>query len=467
MPRRPLSISLRLTVWFGIILLTGWFLFGAAMWFTLKHTLTGERRQTLDRRLDRLQDLLRRDAQQSNDDRYSDFHDFASATGNGLVEVFHVDGELYWPSPSAAADGFSWPRADYRSGEQFLHATTNGQPYWVMVRPYRMGDVDVILAAAAPEAGNRLLLDRFWNGLVTSAPLLLIIAMAGGYWISRRALSPVDRITAKARSISIRNLSERLPVTRTSDELERLSETCNDMLERLEIAVRRLKQFTADASHELRGPLSLTRLVAEVAMRNPQLDATSRASFQEIADESIRAATLLEEMLARADAEPVDISLEPVELSVLVEETCAMGRKLAAQRGVLIEFVDSVGSSNEPMMVLGHAPSLRRMLWILLDNAIKYTPATGEVRVTMRRIKQVAMVEVADTGIGIAAADLPRVFDRFYRADPSRAEVEGIGLGLSIAKWIADRHRAEIRVESHEGKGSTFTLCFGLAEATA
>ncbi|SEG72130.1 heavy metal sensor kinase [Bryocella elongata] len=464
MPRRPLSISLRLTIWFGIILLAGWFLFGAAMWFTLKHTLTGERRQTLDRRLDRLQELLHRDAMQSPEDRYSDFHDFASATGNGLMEVFKTNGELYWPSPSSAAKSFPWPHVEQTSDEKFVHVTANGQPYWLMSRPYRIGATDVVLVAAAPESGNRLLLDRFWNGLVTSAPLLLIVAMAGGYWISRRALSPVDRITATARSIGIRNLSERLPVTSSSDELQRLTETCNDMLERLEHAVRRLKQFTADASHELRGPLSLTRLIAEVALRSPEVDATSRASFLEIAEESTRAANLLEELLelARADAEPLDISLEPVDLNLLVEEVCTMGRKLAAERGVAVQFVDT---PREPTVVLGHAPSLRRMLWILVDNAIKYTPTAGDVRVTMHRKQQNAIVQVVDTGIGIAAADLPRVFDRFYRADPSRAEVEGVGLGLSIAKWIADRHRAEIHVESLEGKGSTFTLCFSTAPA--
>jgi methyl-accepting chemotaxis protein len=126
--------------------------------------------------------------------------------------------------------------------------------------------------------------------------VLLLIAMAGGYWISRRALSPVDRITAAARSIGIRNLSERLPVTHSSDELQRLAETCNAMLQRLEIAVRKLKQFTADASHELRGPLSLTRTIAEVAERQPNTNAQSRASFQEIAIASANAAKLLEEM---------------------------------------------------------------------------------------------------------------------------------------------------------------------------
>ena len=459
MLRRPISISLRLTIWFGAVLLSGWLLFGAAMWFSLKHSLTAERHQTLDRRIDRLEELLARDRDLHDTDRYEDFHDFASATGNGLMEIFHTSGPPYWRAPSAAADSFPWPPVKDLNRSKFLHVVANGQPYWVLQRPSRIGSEPVILVAAAPESGNVLLLHRFSNALIVSAPVLLLIAMAGGYWISRRALSPVDRITAAARSIGIRNLSERLPVTHSSDELQRLAETCNAMLERLELAVRKLKQFTGDASHELRGPLSLTRTIAEVAMRQPNIGRESRASFQEIAAASANAAKLLEEMLelARADAEPLDIALEPVDLVFLVEDTCAMARRLAQQRGITVTLA---ANAPETMTVLGHAPSLRRMLWILLDNAIKYTAESGHVDVSLRNGKGVAIVEVADTGIGISEVDLPHIFDRFYRADPSRSEVEGSGLGLAIAKWIADLHHARIDVSSHRDVGSSFTLSF-------
>jgi signal transduction histidine kinase len=268
MPRRRASISLRLTLWFGLVLLAGWFLFGAAMWLNLKHTLNNERRQTLDRRIDRLQDLLRRDEQLSDGDRYSDFHDFAAATGNGLIEVFLPSGQRLWPAPSTAAGAFPWPSVDSSGRERFTQAVVHDQSYWVIARPFHIFSQPVILMAAAPESGNRLLLDRFRSGLLASAPILLFIAMAGGYWLSRRALSPVDRIAASLHAIGIRNLSERLPPTPADDELQRLTLTCNQMLERLEVAVRKLRQFTADASHELRGPLSLTRTIAEVALRH-------------------------------------------------------------------------------------------------------------------------------------------------------------------------------------------------------
>jgi signal transduction histidine kinase len=457
-PGRTVSISLRLTAWFGAIFLAGWLLFGGAMWFVLKGTLNSERKQTLMRRADRLQDLLRKDAVKENADRYKDFSRFSSATGNGLMEVFYEDGRRVWPSPSAAAASFAWPAPSRGAGERFVHVSSDGQPYWVIERAFDFDGRVVVLLAAAPEAANLVLLSNFWRGVLAAAPVLLLISMAGGYWTSRRALRPVDRITATARSIGIRNLSERVPVTRSGDELERLADTCNEMLGRLEIAVRTLKQFTADASHELRGPLSLTRTIAEVALRGRELDDVSRAAFVEIVEESAKATTMLEGMLdlARADIEPVDMVMETVDLAGIVDEGCARARGLAAQREISVtKHCDGAESR-----ILGHAASLRRLLWILLDNALKYTPEHGEVSVSVRRTASAVLLEVSDNGIGIAPEDMPHVFDRFYRVDPSRGVVEGNGLGLSIAKWIADVHRAEIRLDSEVERGSRFTIFF-------
>jgi signal transduction histidine kinase len=429
------------------------------MWFNLKSTLTGERHQTLDRRIDRLQELLRRDSDGGDQISYDDFKDFASATGNGLIEIFQPSGERLWPSPSAAANSFPWPPVSGLSTERFVHVQAGGQSYWVVERPFNIGSRSMVLGAAAPESGNLLVLDRFWSGLIAAAPVLLLVSMAGGYWTSRRALRPVDRITAAARSIGIRNLSERLPVAQSRDELQRLAETSNDMLERLEIAVRKLKQFTADASHELRGPLSLTRTIAEVALRNPAADPQSRAFFQEIVEESAKTTELLEAMLelARADTEPIDYALEQVDLGIILEEVCAMARTIAQERGIVVKLLPNYGSAPT---LMGNAASLRRLLWILLDNAIKYTPTSGHVDVSIHTRLGSTVVEVVDNGIGIAGNDLPRIFDRFYRADPSRSQVEGNGLGLSIAKWIADLHRAQIHVSSQEGQGSSFSVVF-------
>lgn len=457
MLKRHVSISLRLTAWFGAIFLTGWAMFGAAMWFNLKRTFVEERHLTLSRRIDRLQKLLESRQTEDDADRIQDLKDFAHATGRGLSEVFRANGTRAFPSPTEAARAFPWPAVQAASEEQFVEVEFADQRYWVMVRPFSLNGHALYLAAAAPEAGNSLVLSRFLDSLLASAPILLLVSSAGGYWLSRRALSPVDRITATARSISIRNLSERLPVVRTGDELERLTETCNAMLARIEASVKQIEQFTADASHELRGPLSFIRTVAEVALRNSRADAESRHAFADIVEETAKATVLLEDMLAlaRADAEFNFKSLDTVNLTAVVEEACALARPLAAERALTITVSCEPPS---PVNVLGEFNSLRRLIWILLDNALKYTHAPGRIDVILRASSQAATVVVRDSGEGISASDLPHIFDRFFRADPSRSSVEGSGLGLAIAKWIAEMHHANLTVTSAVGKGSTFEL---------
>jgi signal transduction histidine kinase len=457
------SISLRLTLWFGAIFFCGWVIFGTAMWFYLKSTLTAERHQTLSRRADRLDDLLNRNHDENESDRIQDFTDFARATGNGLAEIFLPGGKRFYPSPSSAASSFAWPVIMAGDSERFLHIKSGNQFYWVLVRPFNLGGQTLYSVMAAPEAGNQVVLNGFWRGLLASVPVLLLISSAGGYWVSHRALRPVDQITATVRSISIRNLSDRLPVNGNGDELQRLAETCNDMLGRLESAIKSIKQFTADASHELRGPLSFTRTVAEVALRNPRADDDSRQAFQDIADEAAKAAAVLEQMLtlARADAEPFGIALEPLNLIKLVEETCGLARKFADEKNLAM----NVSLPLHPMEpVLGDYSSLRRLLWILLDNSLKYTAPRGQIDVSLIADAGRPTLCVMDNGIGISSSDLPYIFDRFYRADPSRSEIEGSGLGLSIAKWIVDTHHAEISVVSRKDSGTTFKVTFPAAD---
>jgi signal transduction histidine kinase len=374
--------------------------------------------------------------------------------------VLRGDGGLAFPAPGAARD-FPWPKLRGRGAVHFQQVLEDGEAYWVLGRPFTLDGQQLYLMAAAPELGNDLVLNRFLIGLLASIPLLLLISSAGGYFLSRRALLPVDRIAASARSISITNLSDRLPVPRTGDELQRLSETCNAMLQRLEEAVNRIRQFTADASHDLRGPVSFVRTVAEVALRNPGIDADSRSSFSEIVTESANASVLLENLLtlARADADRAGVALAPLDLAEVVAETCEMARPLAAERSHTLS-VALEGRQN--LMILGDFASLRRLFWILLDNAFKYTPPSGRIDVRLSSSDHKATVTVRDNGIGIAGEDLPRIFDRFYRADPSRGQVEGCGLGLSIAKWIAEIHRAEFSVASEERAGTVFGITFPL-----
>jgi heavy metal sensor kinase len=288
--------------------------------------------------------------------------------------------------------------------------------------------------------------------------VLLIAATAGGYWISKRALDPVDEISRAAQRISIENLANRLDVPETGDQLQRLTETLNQMFSRLEASVRRMKQFTADASHELRAPIALIRTTAEVAAqrRNRQANEYLEA-LDDILEESERTSQVVDSLmlLARADAGKEVLERAPADASSLSRAAVEQGEKLARMRG--LDFSASI--PDEPVWVHADAEALRRAFLILIDNAAKYTPEGGSVRVDLSANDGFARLSVSDTGIGIAPADLPHIFDRFWRADKARSRSHGgAGLGLSIAKWIAETHAGSITVESESGKGSVFSL---------
>jgi len=458
------SISLRLTIWFSSVFFVGLVLFGAAMWFDLDSTLTTGRSRTLDKRADRLSDLLRDIQGDPPGQRASRLQAFADATGGGLIQVFRTNGTRALPSPSSAAEAFPWPKVVSIDSERFIEVTFSGQRYRVLARPFSLGRQPLVLCVAGPLEGNRLVLRTFSAGLLWTIPVLLALSALGGYILSRRALKPVDQITTAARLISVSNLSQRLPVPETRDELQRLSETCNAMLERLGSAVNEITRFTADASHELRSPLSFMRTIAELALRNRQADAASRRAFEEIVEESGKASRLLEDLLtlARADAGNAHLAFEPVDLAEVVAAVCDKARLLAdAHRHTLTVSLNGAGCAP----VWGDYSSLHRLLWILLDNAAKYTPAPGCINVTMTATAEQVTVTVEDNGIGISPTDLPHLFQRFYRADPSRSQVEGSGLGLAIAKWIADIHHAHLSVDSKENMGSVFEIVFPVSIA--
>jgi signal transduction histidine kinase len=219
-------------------------------------------------------------------------------------------------------------------------------------------DPYVILVAGQLD-DNRNMMARFTAGLAWATPAMLVLCAIAGYFLNRRAIQPVDQITAMLRSISIGNLSQRLPVANTRDELQRLAETCNDMVARLEHAVERINRFTADASHELRSPVALIRTVAEYAMRNPKIDADGKDAFEEILAESLETSQLLEDMLtlARADAGYESNVFEAVDLSQLVEDAAARQLALAQVKQQTVT-VRTTG----PAWISGDRSSLRRLI---------------------------------------------------------------------------------------------------------
>jgi heavy metal sensor kinase len=454
---KNVSISLRLTFWFSGIFLAGFIVVGIVMWLDLAYSLSHGRDRTLSRRAGRLVELLSASVDVSAERRAARFVEFADATPEGnLIHLLDSNGRRLLPEKPQPAD-FPWPSLLESNRPGYRDVVYDGRHFRVLVDHVSAGAGKFRILVAGQLEDNRGLLARFSTGLFASIPALLMISALGGYWLSRRVLLPIDRLTNAVRSISIGNLSGRLPIANTGDELQRLAETCNGMLSRLENSVSRIQRFTADASHELRSPISFMRTVAEVGLRNPGTDGESRQAFEEILAESAEAARLLEDMLilARADSHENDLRFETVDLADVLADVQEKARPLAEAKHQRLAV-----NLYSRAPIRGDRASLRRLVWTLVDNAVKYTPAGGRIELSLDASGSDARVTVRDTGIGIPEAMLPRVFERFFRADPSRTLVDGSGLGLAIAKWIADMHHAAISVDSAEGMGTSFRVTF-------
>jgi len=453
---RHWPIRLRLALWYTVVLAAGLVFLGGGLWWMVSRSL----RTSLDASLtESAHGVVATIEAHTNPKKpwhlAEELSEYSEATpGGNLMEVRYSTGE-----PIVTSETVSLARqGGLRPGIFGVQAASSGRYRTLTAEASAKGLKFQILVAAPLHPLEATLSHVRWL-LLWSIPGVLLAAALGGYWVSRRALAPVDRITDAARRIGIQNLSERLPVPETRDELERLSTTWNEMLARLEAAVKRLTQFTADASHELRTPIALIRTTAEVTLRRERSAETYREALRQIVVETERTTRLVEDLLllARADAGFPTLPLERMELTPLVRDVWQQGQVLAEAKRLEV----AAELPDEPVFVEANDPALRRMLLLLLDNALKYTPEGGRITLSVDAQPGEATVAVRDTGIGIPENALPHVFERFYRVDESRSrDAGGTGLGLAIAKWIAERHHASLDAESVVGKGSVFRIRF-------
>jgi signal transduction histidine kinase len=302
--------------------------------------------------------------------------------------------------------------------------------------------------------------------MLVIAPFLLVLSMTFAYVIAGRAFRPIDRIIDQVEAITDgRSLHRRLAIGAAGDELARLSATLNAMIERLETSFGALRRFTADASHELKTPLAVMRADIERSL-SPTSSPTEQAiAIEEALQQVTRMADLVDSLLtlARADEGRFDLYREPVELGPLMREVVETARLLGEEAGLTID-----APLLENAEVLADLTRLRQLYLNLVTNAIKYTPRGGRVEITLTRGEADVTFAVKDTGIGIAAADVPYIFERFWRADRVRSRASergGFGLGLAICQWIAQAHGGSLTVQSRLGRGTTFTVLLPLAGA--
>lgn len=452
-------IRLRLTAWYVAVMLLTLSLFGGGMFVAMHLAID----QTVDRdlrlRLAGVEEFLRLHASHMPLGRLQhEIREHAGMRPGGeLLQIANSDGRWLFQSDAMRQLGISLGTLPSSGGSSSATRVIRGVPVRVLTAWTVIDGTVYGFQLATPMDHSFEVLARLGWLLLGSIPLLVALSSIGGYAMSRHALAPIHRITEEARLITAEHLSMRLPVPAARDELQRLSLTLNEMIDRLQQAFGKITHFTADASHELRTPVSLIRSTAEFALMESRDKEAYRAALRDNLEEAVRMTDLIEDLLTLARADSGDSSLRFATLNVAnsLHEAFIQMKPLgtANQVDMRLEVADG-------MVVMGDSSSVRRLFLILIDNGIKYTPAGGWVSASGRCQGDHVIVEIRDSGVGISAKDLPNIFERFYRADRARLRAFGVGLGLSLAKCIASSHDARIEVESAVGQGSTFRVRF-------
>jgi heavy metal sensor kinase len=306
--------------------------------------------------------------------------------------------------------------------------------------------------------------DELIKTLMLVLPAGVLLAWVVGWWMAGNALKPVQELRTAAHQIGISQLDHRLPLRGTRDELDGLAETFNQVFARLEDAVGNMKQFTASISHELRTPLTALQIETEMALMRPELPEEYRRVLASQLEEFQKLNRLINRLLelARAEAGEIQLATREFDLSTVLHSLVEQIEPIAASKDVSLQL-----RCSDRIRLAGDQHWLERAILNLVDNAIKFTPGGGRVRIEAAARNGSAVIEIFDTGIGIPQESLGHIFERFYQVDASRSkQMQGVGLGLAIAKWIVEAHRGTIEVMSETGAGSCFTILLPLPVAS-
>ncbi len=452
---RTASIRVRLTLWYVALLAVILVAFSIGLYLTLARNLREEMDITLSTEAERLtssldvEDGTPRLGEGPDNLRIGTVAALYDGTGGRLLAY---DPRQPLPAvPEAVSQAVQGRRT-------FVTAPLSDGTEWrILTIPIAENGFQIgILQVGRPVAEVDTTLRQLAVLLALAVPFTLLVASVGGLFLAGRALDPIDRITRAAAAIGAQDLSLRLNFRGSRDEVGRLAATFDRMLDRLDRAFRRQRQFTADASHELRTPLTMLASQIDVALERKRTPGEYQELLRSLRDDAARMTQLVSELLtlARADAGQQLLATEELELNELVRSVVETMQPLAVQSGVSLTW-----HAEAHVWVSGDQTRLTQLVINLVDNALRYTPSGGSVTLSVTADGGWADVRVEDTGVGIAAEHLPHLFERFYRADPARAQAEGgAGLGLAIAHWIAQAHAGQIAVRSELGRGTTFDV---------
>jgi heavy metal sensor kinase len=464
------SIRFRLLAWYTGVLMVIFFLLGIAIYLGLKSYLYSDLASRQKIRVTRITENLLANIAQTGDAYVTNqinvwFHPVAESR---FFRITREDLTQLYLSGMPADFGF-----DPKSVPMNPHP-----PEGVSIRTERVyPDEELIIATTVyqtpqgakyvVEAGNSTgsalaTLRQSMLLLCISLGICLICSTAGGIFLVRKALEPVDQMTASAELISLHNLKERLPHIRTGDELERLANSLNRMIERLQDSLQQNRRFIADASHELRTPLTIMRGELEHMVESSHSRPEWQHSAASVLEEVERLTRIVEGLFAisRLDAGEAQAEWRPFDLASLAGETAGQMSLLAEDKGITIT---TETASN--VMMLGDRSRMKQVIVNVLDNAIKFTGDGGNVHISVERVGGMVELRVADNGVGIPVEAQSRVFDRFFRVDSARSRDNGgAGLGLAIVKSICLAHGGEVCLNSVPGEGTIFTIKLPLVD---
>jgi heavy metal sensor kinase len=446
------SIRTRLTLWYLAIIVVLLLLFSSVAYFMLYYNLYNNLDNSLQSRANELNTIT-----------------VVAPKPNELLLSFSANGALTQEFPSGVIDAskLSGLIKQALSGQTayLTSVTTDNQGVRLyattFLNPFNGQPVVIVVGQLTTEITT--VLHTFVYVIVFAMVGVIVLAGLGGLFLANRVLKPVQEITKTAQKIEGSDLSQRIAVN-TDDELGRLASTLNEMIGRLEEAFNRQRQFTADASHELRTPLAIMQAEATLALSKERTSDDYRKSLETISQESDYMSSVIGKLLflARSDAGKEQLNFEDVELKELITGLSANIEALAQDKGIKFTV-----DAKEDLTVSGDKVKLRQLFINILENAVRYTPADGNISVSLVEKDSNAVVSISDTGIGIPPEHLSHIFERFYRVDKARARADGgVGLGLAIAKIITESHKGKIEVESEVGKGTTFKISIPLKDTT-